>query len=66
MGMEVDTDSFTTEEDDSFRTQRPGFAFRLAIEFFVKIRHGSRTFATSSFTLEFETFGAVQCKCSCS
>ncbi|KAL3941003.1 MAG: hypothetical protein SGARI_000757 [Bacillariaceae sp.] len=56
MGMDSDTDTLTTEnENDSVQTQLSGLLFRLDVELFVKIRHGPRTFATSSFTLAFDS-----------
>ena len=62
MGMESDSDTVTTSDDNSANTQLAGLAFRLGVELFVKIRHGPRTFATSSFTLVFNTLGTVRCK----
>ncbi|KAG7368382.1 hypothetical protein IV203_031125 [Nitzschia inconspicua] len=56
--------SETSETEETSRSsvgkQPYTLACKLQAEFFVKLRHGSRTFGTSSFTLVFETQGIVR------
>jgi hypothetical protein len=55
----LDTCSVASESTDE---EKNVLACNLRVEFFIKIRNGPRTFATSSYTLSFEVPGVVWCK----
>lgn len=55
----VDTEESSQSSVD---TRSPALACRLQVKFFVKLRHGPRSFGTSSFTLAFENVGIVRCE----
>jgi hypothetical protein len=64
----LSVDETTQTEDSSHSssssTENQSFSLncRLQVQFFVKLRHGPRSFGTSSFTLAFDSAGIVRCK----